>query len=518
MTASRPQPITLALLVACAGGCAARDRRTPDDTVVVLVEARVNSLDPRYTEANDDEKLTRLVAAGLTTVDTPAMEPRLLLAESIEQRDERTVDVALRPGLRFSDGSPLTAADVVFTFESALDPAMGSPRLRNLRDRFARVEALGERVVRFHLVAPLATIRSDLDFGIVSARAAGPGGRFRGGRVVGAGPFLVESFDPEEVRLRRNPRWPFGAPRVERVRVRVVRDANARALMLVGGSADVTQNTIRIDLLDDLVEKRRVQLASAPGRTLTYLLMNERDPALRDVRVRRAIAHAIDRERVVRSKLDGRAVLATGLLAPGHWAYNPDVAVYKHDPARARALLDEAGYPDPDGPGGRPRLRLILKVSSQQLRVALARVWAAQLAEVGIAVDVQSFEFTTVFADYKKGSFQLGSLQTAVVSDPDFLFTYFHSSRIPSPADPNAQNRSRYADRRVDELTELGRRVADRDRRRALYGEVQAILARDLPVIPLWHEDNVAVMNVDLAGYRVYPSASLAGLATASKR
>jgi peptide/nickel transport system substrate-binding protein len=518
MTASRPQPITLALLVACAAGCAARDRRTPDDTVVLLVEARINSLDPRYTEANDDEKLTRLVATGLTSADTPDFEPRLLLAEAIEERDPLTVDVLLRPGLRFSDGSPLTAADVVFTFESALDPAMASPRLRNIRERFARVEALDERRVRFHLVAPLATIRSDLDFGIVSARAAGPGGRFRGGQVIGAGPFLVESFQPEEVRLRRNPRWLFGPPRVQRVRVRVVRDANARALMLVGGSADVTQNTIRIDLLDDLVAKRRVRLASGPGRTLTYLLMNERDPALGDVRVRRAIAYAIDRDRVVRSKLDGRAVLATGLLAPGHWAYNPDVEVYRHDPARARALLDQAGYPDPDGPGGRPRLRLTLKVSSQQLRLALARVWAAQLAEVGVAVEVQSYEFTTVFADYKKGNFQLGSLQTAVITEPDFFFTYFHSTRIPSQADPNAQNRSRYSDRRVDELTELGRRTAGRERRRAIYGEVQAILARDLPVIPLWHEDNAAVTNVDLRDYAVYPSASLAGLVTARKR
>jgi len=501
-----------------AAGCSARHRRTPDDQLVVLVEARINNLDPRYTETVDDVKLSRLVAVGLTSGETPTLEPKLLLAESIERSDERTVDVVLRPGLRFSDGTPLTAADVAFTFQSMLDPDMASPLLRNMRDRFVRVEALGERAVRFHLVEPLATIMSDLEFGIVSARAAGKSGRFAGGRVIGAGPLMIESFDPEEVRLRRNRRWAFAPPRTERVRVRVVRDANARALMLVGGSADLTQNTIRVDLVDDLIENPRVEMTTGPGTTLTYLMMNGRDPALRDVRVRRAIAYAIDRERVLRSKLDGRGVLATGLLPPGHWAYNPDVEVHRHDPGRAAALLDEAGYRDPDGPGGRPRLRLVYKTSSQQLRVALARVWAAQLGEVGIEVDVQPFEFTTVFHDYKTGNYQLGSLQTAAITEPDFFFPYFNSERIPSAADPNALNRWRYSDARVDELTELGRRTLDRARRRAIYGEVQAIVARDVPIIPLWHENNVAVTNVDLRDFQIYPSGSLWGLLGAVKQ
>lgn len=518
MTASRTQVITVVALVACAAlACSARGRRTPDDTLVLLVDARVNNLDPRYTETADDVRLSRLVAPGLTSVETRTMEPTLLLAESVEIVGELTVDVLLRPGLRFSDGRPLTAADVVFTYQSVLDPAMKSPLLRNFRDRFRAVESLGERQVRFHLVKPLATIRSDLEFGIVSARAAGPTGRFAGGRVVGAGPFRVESFHAEEVHLRRNPHWAFAPARSERAEVRVVRDASARSLMLVGGSADLTQNTIRLDLADDLAGKPRVELATAPGPSLTYLMMNGSDPALADVRVRRAIAHAIDREQVLATKLEGRGVLATGLLPPGHWAYNPDVEVLRHDPSRARALLDEAGYPDPDGPGGRPRLRLIYKTSTQQLRPILARVWAAQLAEVGIAVEVQSFEFATVFDDYKKGNYQLGLLQTTAITEPDFLYAYFHSSRIPTPEEPNWQNRWRYRSARIDELTELGRRTLDRDRRRAFYAEVQAIVARDLPIIPLWHDHIVVLKNVDVQGFELRPSSSLWGLVTASK-
>jgi ABC-type transport system substrate-binding protein len=145
-------------------------------------------------------------------------------------------------------------------------------------------------------------------------------------------------------------------------------------------------------------------------------------------------------------------------------------------------------------------------------------VWAAQLGEVGIEVDVQPFEFTTVFHDYKTGNYQLGSLQTAAITEPDFFFPYFNSERIPSAADPNALNRWRYSDARVDELTELGRRTLDRARRRAIYGEVQAIVARDVPIIPLWHENNVAVTNVDLRDFQIYPSGSLWGLLGAVKQ
>jgi len=133
-------------------------------------------------------------------------------------------------------------------------------------------------------------------------------------------------------------------------------------------------------------------------------------------------------------------VLATGLLPPSHWAYNGDVPRWPHDLARARALLDEAGYrPGPDG----VRLRLTYKTSADAFRVAVAHVLAAQLAEVGIAVEVRPFEFATFFADIKKGDYQMATMQTTPITEPDFYYAYFHSSRIPDASDPDAQNRDR---------------------------------------------------------------------------
>ena len=102
---------------------------------MLLVETRFNSLDPRFTDTNHDHKVSRIVVPGLTVIDDDSMEPRLLLAESIVDVDERTVDVTLREGVRFSDGTPVTADDVVYTYTTTLDPAVKSLMLRNFRER-----------------------------------------------------------------------------------------------------------------------------------------------------------------------------------------------------------------------------------------------------------------------------------------------------------------------------------------------------------------------------------------------
>lgn len=505
----------LALALALAG-CEARDRRTPDDTLVVLIENPVNTLDPRYTQSSYDTKFSRIVAPGLVTVDTLDQTARNLLAESITRVDEKTWDVAIRPDARFSDGAPVTSADVVFTYETMIRPGSDSVYAKPFRERFTRIEALDERRVRFHLVDALATFVTDLDQGIVAAHAAGPDGRFRGGRVVGAGAYRLVSLDASRIVLEANPYWFGDPPRTPRIDARVVRDQSARIVMLVGGSADFAMNNVRLDLIDDVAAEERVTLSSGPSSILSYLMMNNDDPVLADVRVRRAIAHAIDREAIIDAKFSGRAVLASGLLPPTHWAYEPDVARYPYDPAKAGRLLDEAGYPDPPGPA--PRLSLVYKTSADQFRVAVARVIAAQLGQVGIDVEVRAFEFGTFFADIKKGQYQIATMQTTDIGEPDFYRTYFHSGRIPTPKDPNAQNRWRYRNPRVDELSEHGRRVVDPAERKSIYAEVQRLVATDVPIIPLWHEDNVVLTNADVDGFPILPNARLTGLAEVSKK
>ena len=499
--------ITALLLVAVAAplACTPRSRRTPDDTLVLAIESAMTSSDPRFAISNWDGKLSKLIHPGLTAVDTPSQEPRLELADKVTAVDPLTWEVELRADARFSDGAPVTAADVAYTYMSTLAPDSKSLFQRAFAERFSSVEPVSGRLVRFHLKEPLATFQTDIDYGIISAAGKG------------AGAYVLRELTSTHAVLDTNPYYYGPPPKVPHLEVKFVRDASARLLMIVGGSADLIQNGVRLDLLDDVRERPRVHLDSGASVILTYLMMNNADPVMKDPRVRQAIALAIDRPAIIAAKFGGRAKLATGLLPPGHWAY-ADVVHWDRDLPRAKALLDAAGYPDPDGAGPKPRLHLIYKTSSDAFRVSVARVIAAQLAEIGLDVEVRSFEFATFFADVKHGTYQLASMQTSEITEPDYYFMYFNSSRIPSTENPDGGNRWRYVNPEVDRLTAAGRHELDRDRRRALYADVQRQVAQDVPIVPLWHEDNVVLSNVDLQGYTISPNARLGGLATAWKQ
>jgi peptide/nickel transport system substrate-binding protein len=224
--------------------------------------------------------------------------------------------------------------------------------------------------------------------------------------------------------------------------------------------------------------------------------------------VRQAIAHAIDRQAIIRHLLKNQGEPATGLLAPQHWAYTSDVTTYAYAPDQARSLLDAAGLPDPDGSGPLPRFRLLYKGSSLQVRRRLAEVLQDQLGRVGIALDLRSYEWSTLYADIRRGNFQIYALAWVGVSDPDIYYSLFHSAMMP----PRGNNRGGFADAAVDDLLEAARRTADRERREEIYGKVQGALAAELPVIPLWWAPNVVVHTPRLQGFEPQPQGSLLSL------
>ncbi len=517
-----------ALALLLLGGC--MRQRVPQDELVVLIEQPPRNIDPRYTTTSIDFKLTYLAYARMVDVETETLEPRFDLAESVEplpglpdQGQPLRFQITLREA-RFSDGSPVTAADVAYTVDKLGDEKQGSAGLRR---RFAEsglvrpLEIVSPRVLRIAFSHPHASALTDLDFGIVKKGSFESPSLF--GLPVGAGPFVPVSEAGEVTRFVRNAFYHRGPPPIERLTVRVVRDANSRLLSLVGGSADLTQNTVS-PLLFDAVGKwhKRLALHSAPSAILFYLGMNNEDIRLKDVRIRRAIAHAIDRDRIVRTKLHGKAQPATSLLPPFHWAYSPpengQAPALRYDPAESKRLLDEAGYPDPDGDGPKPRFTLLYKTSTDALPVAIARVIAAQLGEVGIGVEVRPLEFHIFLSDVKKGNYHLYTLQSAEIAEPNMFRNFLHSAYAPSNKNLDAGiNRMRYRNADMDALLDDGQREMDRQKRRALYQQVQALLLRDLPMLPLWHPDNVVVTRREVDGYRLMPTAQFSGFAAIHK-
>ncbi|MEM1349540.1 MAG: ABC transporter substrate-binding protein, partial [Myxococcota bacterium] len=305
-----------------------------------------------------------------------------------------------------------------------------------------------------------------------------------------------------------------GRPHIETLAFKVVKDDNTRLLALLGGSANLVQNAVAPLMLPVVQDQERLEVRTSESFKYTYLAFNLRKKALQDVRVRRAIAHGIDREAIVRHKFRGYATLSTGMLAPGHWAYHADVPTYGYDPELAMRLLDEAGYTDPDGPEGpKPRLTLELKVSSNKFRRALAMLMAHQLARVGIELRVRAYEWGTYFHDIKSGNFELTSLQWPSVLEPSLLRWAFHSENIPTPERRSAgANRGAYKNPELDELLDRGMSEADATKRRVVYAEVQRILARDLPYVSLWHEHNIAVLERGTSEYYTTPNARFESL------
>lgn len=289
---------------------------------------------------------------------------------------------------------------------------------------------------------------------------------------------------------------------------RVVPDAITRLLELRRGTLDLVQNGIEPDSLAWLQRQKGVAVFTGPGTTFQYIGINLRDPKLADGRVRRAIAHAIDRDAIVDTILKGLAIPATGMLPPTHWAYSGDVQSYAYNPKQAQALLDAAGYPDPDGDGPAPRFHLSYKTTTVELRRRIAEVLQAQLAEVGIALDIRSYEWATFYNDIKRGDFQLYSLAWVGIEDPDLYYLTCHSSQTP----PLGSNRGSFHEESIDQLTAAARHTLDRDERRRLYTEIQHRVAQLLPVIPLWWPTNVVAVNRRLHGFEMRANGSYASL------
>ncbi len=479
----------------------------PPGYIAVGLESGPLTLDPRFATDATADQISDLVFEGLTRLDDQSRRvPQL--AASWDTPDAQTYIFHLQDGMQFSDGRPVTAADVQATYDAVRAPVGHSPKQQAF-EAVSSVEALDRLTVRFTLRYPFAPFLSETGLGILPAAqiANSPAAPLL--RPLGSGAYQVAEFTPDErVVLTRNPRYALRKPRLAGITFVVVPDTISRLLELKRGGLDLVQNGIDPDSLDWLRRQPTIAVMTRPGTTFQYLGMNLRDPPLADVRVRAAIAHAIDRDAIVDTMLKGLATVATGLLPPTHWAYSGDVEMYPYDPNRARKLLDQAGYPDPDGDGPAPRFRLSYKTTVVDLRRRIAEVLQAQLAQVGIALDIRSYEWATFYGDIKRGDFQLYSLAWVGVEDPDIYYLTAHSSQIP----PQGSNRGYFHEETVDQLTEAARRTMNTGERRRLYGEIQHRLSQLLPVIPLWWTTNVAAMNRRLQGFEMRPNASYVSL------
>jgi peptide/nickel transport system substrate-binding protein len=503
MAALRCRPWLLALLLSWPA-CLQRPVDNPN-ILVISMSSGPNNLDPRVGADSFSEKAWQLMFDNLLELDDHLrLSPGL--GERLDQPDSTTYVVTLRRGVKFHDGHELTSADVVYTFRSFLDPAFVSVKKGGYRE-VQSVDARDRYTVVFTLKKPFSSFPINLRQPIV---AAGAGPEIRD-HPNGTGPYRFVQYSVDDsLEVTAFEDYFAGRPKNDGVIYKITPDDIMRGLELKKGTVDIAVNELAPDVVHQLKAVANLQTMEAPGVDYQYVGLNLRDPILRDVRVRQALAYAIDRRAIVEYLRRGLATPADTLLPPVSWAHAPDVFSFSYDPARARALLDAAGYPDPDGDGPATRFSLTLKVSNVEYTRLQSAVIQQDLQRVGVAVDIRSYEFATLYADVIVGNFQAFTLQWAqgALADPDILRRVFHSSQTP----PVGFNRGYYSNAKVDALLDEASAASDNDRRRELFVAVQRIVAEEVPYISLWHIRNVIVAQRTLTGLRLSPIADFAFL------
>jgi peptide/nickel transport system substrate-binding protein len=496
--------ILLAALTSFMLACASK----PDtNTLVMIIESSPTNLDPRVGLDAQSDRIDSLLFDDLLTRDEHLnVEPQL--AERWEIPNPQTYIFRLRRDVTFHDGRRLTSRDVKWTFDSLLEGKIRSTKAATYRF-VDRIDAPDAYTVVFHLKQPFATLLWNLSDGAIGIVPYGSGSEITE-HPNGSGPFrFVSAEQDKEVVIERNERYWGEKPHLKAVRFAVVPDTTTRALELRKGSADIaSSNALTGDLVLALARQPNLEILRGPGTVLSYLALNVRDPILKNERVRQAIAYAIDRKPFIHYLLRDFGRPAYSLLPPESWAYDGEVPHYAHNPELAKQLLDQAGYPEING----VRFHLTMKTSTEESTRLMAAVLQQQMREVGIALDIRTYEFATFFADVTRGEYQIHSLRwVGGNEDPDIFEYVFHSDKMP----PHGANRTFYSNPRLDVLIDQARTELDQTTRKELYAEIQQILAQELPYIDLWYWDNVVVHSKRVKNLTLNPAGTYDFLKTA---
>jgi peptide/nickel transport system substrate-binding protein len=502
--------VAIAMVVALAG-CGGGEKKTGgagggDDAnrLIVAATSAPTNLDPRVGNDNVSGRLFDLCCRGLIRV-TPEMDYAPDIATNWETPDDRTVIFHLNPAAKFHDGKPVTAQDVKWTYETVINQTVQNTKASGY-SAVERIETPDAQTVIFRLREPNGGLFDNLNMGIVPQ---GSDANAMKTKPISTGPYKVVEYRTDEaVELEASEHWHHGAPKIKRLTVRIIPDETTRVLELRRGSINFEVNAIPFESVKEFENSPKHQVVKKPGSVWQYLAFNLKHPILSKVEVRRAIAHSIDRAKIAQDLLGGHGIPADTMFGQGHWVRAENLPTYPYDVARAKQLLDQAGYRDPDGDGPQPRFSLSFKTSTSAEANQRAVAIQQMLRQVGIDMKVQSSETGTFLEDIGKGNFDMYSLSRNGIQDPDFYYIIFHSKNIP----PEGQNRGFYSNPKVDDLIMQGRATFDRAKRKQIYGEVQRIVQEDLPYVSLYHQINVAVMDKGLNGYVMYPAGFWLGL------
>lgn len=468
--------------------------QTPSDTVVIGVPSSPPTLDPRFARDSISSNLRQLLFTSLVRVQTETPQSPITvvgdLAESWFYKD-KVYHFQLRPGVTFSDGTPLTGEDIEFSFqEYKKDASPFAPAFKKIQKVTAKYDG-NEHFVdivvdhyesTFFLDLPVVQMlpkkhlqKHDKDFYE---------------NLVGSGAFFLVSQNENEILLQAR-EGHYRAPKIKKLLIKVVRDDNTRFQKLYKGTLDLVQSDIPLSKVIVFKNSPRFDVYDLPGANVTYLLLNQRDPLLKQKKVREAINLALNRQEIIKYKLEGYATPASTFVIPSTPFYDISLQLPATDIPRGQSLIKDIP----------PPIELELKTSNQKYAIENGRILAHQIEKLGISVHMKSFEWGTYYDDISKGQFQLATMKFVGVWDPDLYRLAFHSQQTP----PKGMNRAFYNNPELDQLLEQGPRIEKTQERVDHYKKIQKIIVDDLPAIPLWYDQYIAVVNKRIKNFTPSP-------------
>jgi peptide/nickel transport system substrate-binding protein len=511
--------VALALAGLAVGGCASdtdgpahaassdRTSATPayGDTFIEALTGNISGLIPNILSDATSFEIGDKLYSGLVRRDRDLNLIGDLADSWTFSKDCLDLTFRLHPDVRWHDGRPFTSDDVRFTYETMIHPKTPTAYREDFR-AVERVETPDPHTVRVRYAKPHAKAvqswgiwmlpRHLLEKYVQEGRLREAPQNWQG--PVGTGPYkLAELRAGEKAVLVANRDYHEGSPHISRVVYRIIPSQATIFLELKAGGVDAAGLTaLQYARQTDYPAFRKAyNKYRYAANAYTYLGFNHKDPRFADRRVRHAIAHAIDKQALINGVVLGLGREATGPYKPGTWPYNPNVRRYPYDPARARALLAEAGWSERNADGllvkdGKPFTFELLTNQGNEERKKIAEIVQASLREIGIGVEIRILEWAAFLKEYiKKRRFEAIILGWGLGEDPD-QYDIWHSSKT----GPDELNHISYANPEVDALLERGRASCVQAERVQTYHRLQEVLAEDLPIVFLYFRDALPVV------------------------
>lgn len=488
-------------------------------TIIVALAAAPVSLDPADHRSRESETVIRNMFDGLVTRDNTS-GVHLQLAEKMEWADEQTLNVTLRQGVKFHDGSEMTADDVVFTFERIINenaieyPEPHTSPRKGLIAPLDSIEKTGDYAVTMHFSGPWPAATQMLVHQQIVPKAyiesVGTQGFIE--HPIGTGPFKFVSAQPgfEEVVMERFDDYyggapdlaPVGAGCAQQVIFRVIPEASTRVSALLASEVNIITGVPQ-DLVETLEANADVQVATAPGTQPKWIELNVNQAPFDDVRVRQAMNYAIDKDLIIEQIYNGRAEALPGPLSPYNNFVNKGLSPYAYDTAKALDLLSQAGWEDSDGDGildkdGQP---FSFTIDTLEAWRPLAEAVADMYRAIGIDASVRFWEYSVL-----KPQLQAGERMAYLDDWGDSAFDpvgHFEAKWHAFVADTpyGRGNFSGYNNARVNELIVMGETTGDAVARQGIYDEAQQIVYDEAPAVFLILPEEVEAATATISNW-----------------